>query len=129
MPKRDGVPPQPPSDGEEIDRSDPTFDLWRTPRPDLQAGREPGLIHLDRYPLGLGASGIPTFLGRPVALTSADLRAAEVDIAILGAGLDMSGGMRGAAYGPRALRAHDIYLPNVASGLPHAHTMVDGMES
>jgi formimidoylglutamase len=122
-----GAPPQPPSDGEDIDRSDPTFDAWRTPRADLQDGREPGLIHLNRYPLGLGASGIATFLGRPVALTPADLRAADVDIAILGAGLDMSGGMRGAAYGPRALRANDIYLPNVASGLPHVHTMVDAM--
>jgi len=35
--------------------------------------------------------------------------------------------MRGAAYGPRAMRSHDMYLPTVASGLPHTHTMVDGM--
>ena len=46
---------------------------------------------------------------------------------MLGAGLDMSGGMRGAAYGPRALRSHDMYLPNVPFGLPHTHVMVDAM--
>ena len=117
--------PPPPAADEGIDTADPSSDLWRTPRADLQAGREPGLIHLNRYPLGLAPVGIATFLGRPAALTPADLRAADVDIAMLGAGLDMSGGMRGAAYGPRALRAHDIYLPSVTSGLPHTHTMVD----
>jgi len=63
-----------------------------------------------------------------VALTPADLRAANVDVAMVGAGLDFSGGMRGAAFGPRALRANDMYLPSVASGLPHAHTRVDALE-
>jgi agmatinase len=43
-----------------------------------------------------------------VALTPADLRAANVDVAMLGAGLDFSAGMRGAGFGPRALRSHDI---------------------
>jgi agmatinase len=121
----DQVPPQPESDPHHLDRSDPTFEAWRTPRADLQQGREPGLIHLNRYPLSLAPAGIATFLQRPVALTPADLRAAEVDIAMLGAGLDMSGGMRGAAYGPRAMRSNDMYLPSVSMGLPHVHTMVD----
>jgi agmatinase len=62
-----------------------------------------------------------------VALTPADLRAANVDVAMLGAGLDFSAGMRGAGFGPRALRSHDIYLPNVAAGLPHAHVRVDAL--
>ncbi len=47
---------------------------------------------------------------------------------MLGAGLDFSGGMRGAAFGPRALRANDVYLPSVTVGLPHAHTRVDALE-
>jgi formimidoylglutamase len=121
------VPPEPDSDSEDLVREDPTFDLWRTRRPDLQAGREPGLINLDRYLFGHASSGIPTFLGRPLALTQADLKAADVDIAMMGAGLDHSIGMRGAAFGPRALRSHDMYLPQVASGLPHVGTMVDAM--
>jgi agmatinase len=61
-------------------------------------------------------------------LTPADLRAANVDIAMVGAGLDFSGGMRGAAFGPRALRSNDMYLPNVAAGLYHAHTRVDALQ-
>ncbi len=110
-----------------LNPDDPTKDMWRIPKEDLQGDRPPGLIDLQRYPLGLGPSGIATFLQRPVALTPADLRAAEVEVAIVGAGLDFSGGMRGAAYGPRALRANDMYLPNVASGLPHTHVMVDAL--
>lgn len=86
------------------------------------------IIALNRYPFGHAASGIATFLGRPAALTPADLKAAEVDIAMLGAGLDHSVGMRGAGFGPRALRAHDMYLPQVAFGLPHTPTMVDPFE-
>lgn len=112
----------------ELNYEDPTLDVWKEPRPDLQEGREPGLINLNRYPLALGAHGIATFLQRPVALTPADLLAADVDVAMVGASLDMSGGMRGAAYGPRALRSHDMYLPSVTSGLPHTHVMVDPFE-
>ena len=111
-----------------IVEDDPTKDAWRTPREDLQAGREPGLIHLNRYPMALASHGIATFLQRPVALTPADLRAANVEVAIVGAGLDFSAGMRGAAFGPRALRANDVYLPTLPSGLPHTHVMVDATE-
>ena len=116
------------TDFPELNPDDPTKDLWRTPRDDLQAGREPGLINVQRYPIALGSHGIATFLQRPIALTPADLKAAKVDVAIVGAGLDFSGGMRGAAYGPRALRSNDMYLPNVAAGLSHAHTRVDALK-
>jgi agmatinase len=78
--------------------------------------------------MALSSHGIATFLQRPVGLTPADLRAAGVDVAMVGAGMDFSGGMRGAAFGPRALRSHDMYLPNVATGLPHAHVMVDALK-
>ena len=104
---------------------DPTADAWSTPKPNLQGDRPPGLIDLQRYPISVQAGGIATFLQRPVALTVKDLKAAEVDVAILGASLDFSTGMRGAAYGPRALRSHDVYLPTVETGLPHTHVMVD----
>ena len=117
-----------PTDFPELNPDDPTKDVWRTPIPNLQGDRPPGLIHLNRYPMALSSHGIATFLQRPVAMTPADLKAANVDVAMVGAGLDFSGGMRGAAYGPRALRANDMYLPNVASGLPHAHTRVDALD-
>jgi agmatinase len=119
---------EPETDFPELNPDDPTSDAWRTPIANLQGDRPPGLIHLNRYPFGLASTGIATFLQRPVALTQADLRAANVDVAMVGAGLDFSGGMRGAGYGPRALRAHDIYLPNVRAGLPHAHVRVDALE-
>ena len=119
---------EPTTDFSGLNPDDPTTDAWRETLPDLQAGREPGLINLARYPFALSSHGIATFLQRPVALTPADLRAAEVEVAMVGAGLDFSGGMRGAAFGPRALRANDMYLPNVAAGLPHTHVMVDALD-
>jgi len=116
---------EPPTDFPHLNPDDPTVDLWRTPRADLQGDRPPGLIDLHRYPLGMSSHGIATFMQRPVALTPADLRAGEVDVAMVGAGLDLSIGMRGTGYGPRALRSHDMYLPTVAMGLTHTHVMVD----
>jgi agmatinase len=111
-----------------LNLDDPTVDSWRTPRPDLQGDRPPGLINLSRYPMALSSHGIATFLQQPVALTPADLSAANVEVAMVGAGLDFSAGMRGTAYGPRALRAFDMYLPTVQSGLPHTHVMVDATD-
>ena len=108
-----------------LNPDDPTAEAWSTPKPNLQGERPPGLIDLQRYPISVQAGGIATFLQRPVALTVEDLKAAEVDVAIVGASLDFSTGMRGAAYGPRALRSHDVYLPTVETGLPHTHVMVD----
>lgn len=119
---------EPPTDFPELNPEDPTKDVWRNPRSDLQGDRPPGLIDLHRYPMALSSHGIATFLQRPVGLTPADLLAGEVDVAMVGAGMDFSGGMRGAAFGPRALRSHDVYLPTVASGLPHSHVMVDALE-
>ncbi len=116
------------TDFPELNPDDPTIDAWRTPIPNLQGDRSPGLIQLNRYPFGLSSHGIATFLHRPVALTPADLRAASVDVAMVGAGLDHSLGMRGTGYGPRALRSHDVYLPNVPAGLVLGHTRVDALE-
>jgi agmatinase len=116
------------TDFPEHNPDDPTKDAWRIAREDLQGDRPPDLIHLNRFPFATGASGIATFLQRPVALTPADLRAAEVDVALVGAGVDTSVGMRGSGFGPRALRSHDMYLPGMATGFPHLHTRVDAME-
>jgi len=91
---------EPPTDFPELNPDDPTIDSWRTPRANLQGDRPPGLIDLNRYPMALSSHGIATFLQRPVGLTPTDLRAGEVDIAMVGAGMDFSGGMRGAAFGP-----------------------------
>ncbi|MFM9196557.1 MAG: hypothetical protein ACKOWG_12600, partial [Planctomycetia bacterium] len=47
--------------------------------------REPGLVNPQRYAGGLmPLSGFPTLLGAPLAFTPADLRAAAVDVALVG---------------------------------------------
>jgi len=87
----------------ELNTHSPDFNSWRLRRPQvLNPEREPGPISLGRY-LG-GGSGIPTFAGSPVALTPEDLTAGEVDVAIVGAPLDMGSGWRDAVHGPRAMR-------------------------
>ena len=88
---------------------DPTWDAWRLRRENLMEGREPGPIDVQRAPFGMDWQGIPTFFHQPVALTPEDLKAGEVDVAILGAHTDMGSGMRGAAHGPRAFRACCAY--------------------
>jgi glucan biosynthesis protein C len=69
------------TDFPELNRDDPTREIWPTPIPSRQAGRPPGLIHLNRYPMGLSSPGIASLLQRPVTLTPADLQAANVDVA------------------------------------------------
>lgn len=119
---------EPGTDFPDMNPDDPTTDVWRTPVDDLQGDRPPGLIHLSRYPFAQAAHGIPTFLNRPAAMTPADLKAAGVEVAMLGAALDFSFGMRDASFGPRAMRTSEVYLPNMAAGLPHSHVRVDALQ-
>ena len=121
--------PQKPKDEEAVIRlnpDDPTFNLWKELRDTARdPKREPGPINVQRLAAGMGWSGIPTFFHAPVALTPEDLKAGKVDVAILGAPLDMGVGMRGAAFGPRALRTAERYLGYGAFTDPHLHVMVD----
>ncbi len=75
----------------------PEFNAWRLRRPrSMDPAREPGAIPLGRYIGGgfLAGGGPPTFGDYPLALTMEDLIAAEVDVAILGAPLNMGSGWR-----------------------------------
>lgn len=106
----------------------PAFNGWKTRRPAaFDTPRDPGLINVNRYLYSGPKSGIPTFFNLPVALTPEDLVAGEVDVAIMGAGLDMGSGYRGAAYGPRALRTAEIYGGTGMNDPQHMHTMVSSM--
>ncbi|MGB5721034.1 MAG: agmatinase family protein [Woeseiaceae bacterium] len=70
----------------------PEFNAWRTERPrSMDPEREDGPISLGRYN---GRGGPPTFGRHPLALTKEDLIAGEVDVAILGAPLNMGSGWR-----------------------------------
>lgn len=69
--------------------------------------REPGPVSLQRYAGGMVAfSGFPTFLGAPVAMNTADLKAGKVDAAIVGLTIDDNPvpGARFAANEMRTLR-------------------------
>lgn len=89
---------------------DPYFNSWKLMRPrNMDPKREPGPFSLSRYMFQNGAqgmygSGISTFAGAPVALYPEDLIAGKVDVAIVGAPLDMGSGYRGAKGGPAAMR-------------------------
>ena len=68
------------------------FNAWRLQRPrSMDPEREPGPVPLGRYN---GYGGPPTFGGFPLALSKQDLVAGEVDVAILGAPLNMGSGWR-----------------------------------
>lgn len=70
----------------------PEFNAWRARRPrSMDPEREAGPIALGRYG---GRGGPPTFGNHPLALTKEDLIEGEVDVAILGAPLNMGSGWR-----------------------------------
>lgn len=85
-----------------LNPEDPTYDVWKKVRQDLSQGREPGPINVQRYEGGFPWIGIPTFFHLPVALTPGDLKAGQVEVAIMGA--ELVGGMRARTWGPMEMR-------------------------
>jgi agmatinase len=80
------------------------FNRWKVRRPaSLEPKREPGPFSLSYYANSWQA-GIRTFAGAPVAIYPEDLVAGKVDVAIVGAPLDMGSYYRGAGLGPLAMR-------------------------
>lgn len=71
--------------------------------------REPGPIDLQRYAAVSGINGFPTYMGLPVALTTEDLKAGEVDVAIVGlpSWFQPTGGTQWAANHMRLIRSYD----------------------
>jgi len=79
------------------------FNSWKLRQPKaLNPAREPGPIHLSYYAQQRG--GIATFANAPLAIYPEDLVAGEVDVAIVGAPLDMGSFYRGQRFGPQAMR-------------------------
>jgi agmatinase len=112
-----------------MDIADPSLDLLKTRRSDLQEGREPGLIDVQRFPSGVGYNGIPTFFRLPIALTPADLKAGDVDVAFIAAYVDMGMGQRGANRGPNALRHSPAeYVAWGEFSMPHMETMINPLK-
>ena len=123
----DELPEGAPADNTQIplDLDDPNLDVRSVVRDLAGDDRKPGPINVQRFVGGMGWTGITTSFKLPVALTPADLEAGEVDVAIMGAPVDMSFGMRGASHGPITLRAADKYhLGWGAFAYPHMDVMV-----
>lgn len=93
-----------------LNTKSPEFNAWKVLRPQtMNPKRDAGPLELGKYVGGGGGGGggggIPTFANAPPALTYADLVAGKVDVAIVGAPLDMGSGWRDALHGPTLLRA------------------------
>ncbi len=96
----------------------PSFNAWKLRRPrSMDPAREAGSIELGRYG---GSGGPPTFGGFPIALTMEDLVAANVDVAILGAPLNMGSGWRDSG----AQATTDLRLYGWQIGAPDQYTLV-----
>src|SRR5919106_6997392 len=73
-----------------LDPNDPNLEVWRDRDTSRDPKREPGPI---------GPNGALTFFGLPIAITTDDLKAGKVEVAIIGAPVDMGVGFRGAGEG------------------------------
>lgn len=89
--------------------------------------RDAGPINIQRTHGGLAYQGIPTFFRAPVALCPEDLKAGKVDIAIMGASIDLSVGTRGTAWGPQAVRTGESTYP-WGGFFPMAHPSVGDID-
>jgi agmatinase len=111
-----------------LDPRDPTRDVTALSR-DCHDNpkREAGPINIQKTLGGLAYQGIPTFFRAPVALCPEDLKAGGVDIAIMGAAVDLSLGQRGTAWGPQAVRTGEVAYP-WGEVLPLAHPAVGDID-
>lgn len=109
-----------------LDTKDPTYNIWHTLRDfSKDPKRSPGIINVQKYDFSYSWMGIPTFFHLPIALTPEDLKASQVEVAVMGAYTDMSTGMRGAQHGPNAVRNSEVYGGWGIIKMPNMHVMVD----
>lgn len=85
-----------------LNPKDPTYDVWKHIRDDISKDRKPGPINIQRFYGHVPWVGIPTFFHLPVALTPEDLKAGNVEVAIMGA--ELIGDMRARSWGPTEMR-------------------------
>lgn len=102
-----------------LNTASPQFNAWRLRRPrSLDPEREPGPVSLGRYE---GRGGPPTFGGFPLALTPEDLTAGKVDVAIVGAPLNMGSGWRDSG----AQATTDMRVMGGPMGDPDQYVQID----
>ncbi|MGQ9425432.1 agmatinase family protein [Gilvimarinus sp. F26214L] len=102
-----------------LNTDSPRFNAWRLKRPrSLDPERNAGPVSLGRYN---GNGGPPTFGGFPLALSKEDLVAGEVDVAIVGAPLNMGSGWRDSG----AQATTDMRVMGRAMGSSDQYVQVD----
>jgi agmatinase len=106
-----------------LNTDSPDFNAWRAIRPrSMDPAREAGPLPLGRYD---GRGGPPTFGGFPLALTPEDLAAGEVDVAIVGAPLNMGTGWRDSGVASTT----ELRLYGRSMGGPDQYVHVDAGKS
>jgi agmatinase len=87
-----------------LNTDSPDFNAWKVMKPrSLNPRRDAGPFTLSYY-ANARRGGIRTFADAPVAIYPDDLVAGNVDVAIVGAPLDMGSYYRGQRFGPQAMR-------------------------
>ena len=71
-----------------LDPTDATINTWNERNTKGNPKREPGPIDVQRYSGGFDFAGFPTFFKMPIALNTEDLKAGDVDVAIVGSVTD-----------------------------------------
>lgn len=100
-----------------LDKDDPTNRAWNMRRDTSKdARREPGLVNPQRYEFGVNSYGFPTYFQMPMAFTSEDLKAGNVDVALFGSTIDAQY-LQGAKYAANRMRAlHTVSFFPTAAG-------------
>ena len=88
-----------------LNRDDPTVNDWNARNDKLDPTRKPGPIDLQRYENGFPFGGFPTFLNAPFAMRPEDLKAGDIDLAIVGSTTDMNS-VLGTSNAANVLRGH-----------------------
>ena len=95
-----------------LNPDDPTGDFIFQKRDFSQDNRPPGPVNVQRTVGGIAGTGIPTFFRLPVALTPEDLRAGNVEVALMGVPMDNGGyGRPGTAWAAQAVRTAEVIMP------------------
>jgi agmatinase len=88
-------------------KSDDSLNYWNKRNPRKDPNRKPGPYDPQRYNGGYPFTGFPTFFRMPIAMTSEDLKAGDIDVAIVGSTTDMNV-VHGTSWAANMLRGHPM---------------------
>jgi agmatinase len=112
-----------------LNKDDPSAEVWRKRRDTSKdPKREAGLIDLQRYEMGFHWQAFPTFFRAPVALNPEDLKAGNVEVAVVGATTD-NNPVKGTSFAANHMRSFlDQYMWNARGAAPMEPVKSGGMD-